>query len=544
MDTNVNNQQIEISEAYIRAVFNRAKEPIGPPGFEANWQDQPSRYKFYPHSEQVALDHEIPAELGSLDSILEKYQNGISQPETWSINKLSHLLFLSHGVLARRIAVNWNPNGDSRLMYANSLYGRGTPSGGGLYPTEIYLATGQTLGLRAGFYHYNNAHHSLQLLHSGRVVPQIREALRGHPAVSETDSFLLLGLNFWKNAFKYNTFSYHVVTQDLGALSGSIRVLGLALGHDLPFFFWYDDQKLNRIAGLETLSESVFAVIPLPNVNKPSCFNTSWAASSKNLVQQKSYQRSKKLQAFPTIQEVHQAALVENLPRPVWVPEQSKSLEKAPDTRAFVSLPQPQLLDRDVVQAFRNRHSSFGRFSSYKPVTSKELSTVLNFATKARSFWSDVKDGDRNAPFTKVSLFLNHVADLPNGAFEYDEANNQLITIKQANFRHFLQKNYFLQNYNLAETAVVIGITANTKAILNAFGNRGYRILNAEVGLITQNIYLAASALELGCGAILGFENIEITKALTPSEIKDQETLLLILMGHQTPTQAGFASQL
>ena len=48
-----------------------------------------------------------------------------------------------------------------------------------------------------------------------------RSATRRHRG---TDQFLVLGVKFWQNAFKYNSFSYHAVTMDVGTLLQTWRM--------------------------------------------------------------------------------------------------------------------------------------------------------------------------------------------------------------------------------------------------------------------------------------------------------------------------------
>jgi nitroreductase len=81
---------------------------------------------------------------------------------------------------------------------------------------------------------------------------------------------------------------------------------------------------------------------------------------------------------------------------------------------------------------------------------------------------------------------------------------------------------------------------ANAAALmLDIFGNRGYRALNVEVGLVAQSIYLTATALSIGCGAALGFDQSALTKALG-LDGSDLRAQLALIVGHERPNRAGF----
>ncbi len=125
-------------------------------------------------------------------------------------------------------------NEDSRSLpwFAYAATGRGTASGGGLYPVEIYWAAGPNGPLPAGLYHYASQHHAMERLLAGDPTAQVRAAL-GPDAAGDTDQFLLLSVKLWKNAFKYNSFSYHVVTTDIGTLVGTWNVWARSRGLSL-----------------------------------------------------------------------------------------------------------------------------------------------------------------------------------------------------------------------------------------------------------------------------------------------------------------------
>jgi SagB-type dehydrogenase family enzyme len=261
----MSNRETRTCGEYAEAIFRRSTEPMEPFGFEPNWADQPSRYKIYREVERFALPQPSLSSLVSMAEIMERAQTPPAQSAALTYENLASILLYAHAALDRRLDVHWNMNHKDRASYAHSTFGRGTASGGGMYPTEIFWACGQHGPLLPGIYHYDNGHHAMARLLSGDVTQCIRMALSEHPAALATDQFLLVSLNFWKNSFKYNSFSYHVVTQDLGALLCSLHLLATGFGSDLPIFFWYADEELNQLLGLETLSESVFAVIPLPS---------------------------------------------------------------------------------------------------------------------------------------------------------------------------------------------------------------------------------------------------------------------------------------
>jgi SagB-type dehydrogenase family enzyme len=547
--------QPQVTRDYLEAVFARRRKPIEPEGFHVNWMDQPSRFKVYLDAARCPLPSAVPRHLLSLHQVYLGLRTPPPRTAKLEFDDLATMLHYANGILTRRLGAHWNGDSLDRTRHSQAAYSRGTPSGGGMYPTEIYLVCGPGLDLKPGIYHYNNCHQALDRLWNGDLRPAVHSALLGHPAAA-SGSFLLLTLFFWKNSFKYNNFSYHVVTQDLGAMAASLRLLALGFGSDLEFVLWFRDETLNHMLGLSTDEESIFAVIPLPLAGGHSVATVadslnSWVASpppspvSGFQLQRSYFQRSRNVVRFPMVENVHRASLVDEEPRPLArLLLAAKQAESSVGGRP-IELPEmePQLLELDLLAAFRGRQSSFGRFTSSPALSLRQLATVLAFGAQARHYRTDLKLDDGTPALTRLMVFVNHVEGLGPGAYSYDARSHCLSTIREDDLCLFLQHNYFLRNYNLQQCAAVITVVGHVEAVLRAFGNRGYRVLNFEVGIVAQSIYLAASGMSIGCGAVLGFDNLNLDKVLGLDGI-DYRSLLFLLVGHQNSNPLNYEFRL
>jgi SagB-type dehydrogenase family enzyme len=537
----MSNNDLHICREYAEAVFRRAKEPMEPPGFAPDWDDEPSLYKIYQEVERLALPAVDATSLLSMSELVQR----ITQPEeeqvpqpALTMPKLALLLAFAHGVIGRRSSIN--PSNGLRAPIVGR-YARGTASGGGLYPTEIYWASGAGSSATPGLYHYDNAHHSLARLLTGNVANQIQHALSAHAPAWQTNQFLIITVNFWKNAFKYNNFSYHVVTQDLGALLGSLWFLATGLRINWQPILWYQDSPLNTLLGLQADEESVCAVIPLP---APESFTPSSAqpAGVRDLgdwtarVHKPSWQRSKRVFSFPMNTETHAHTIITDQERPLAGEHTREVWGKGEQ----ISLPDPltERLQKDLLETFRQRQSNFGTFSNQTPLTQAELGTLLYGGALARYQKSDTRPDVRADSYTQLMVFSNHVEGLEQGVYTYDARRHGLRHIASREQEQdmgemglFLQQHYYLTNYSLPEVAAVIAIAGDLEQMLATYGNRGYRLLNAESGLVAQSIYLFSSALALGCGAVLGFNNLAMNIALG-FDGTTQKSLLFLLVGH------------
>src|SRR5262249_35843278 len=158
----------------------------------------------------------------------------------------------------------------------------------------------------------------------------------------------------------------------------------------------------------------------------------------------------------------------------------------------------------DLLSVFARRQSSFGRFLGVNAFALVELATLLAFTAAANTYQSDLETGSSAHHLTRLMVIVNRVQDLPSGVYSYDRVQHCLRVVRQEDLSAQLQEHYPLHNYNVAEAGVLIAIVGKPYQMLRAYGNRGYRIFNAEVGLAVQNIYMASTALSLNCGATLG----------------------------------------
>ncbi|GAA0897906.1 hypothetical protein GCM10009557_72950 [Virgisporangium ochraceum] len=132
----------------------------------------------------------------------------------------------------------------------------------------------------------------------------------------------------------------------------------------------------------------------------------------------------------------------------------------------------------------------------------------------------------------KLYVFVNHVRGVAPGSYAYDPARHDLRPIRPGPPGMFLQRNYFLPNYNLEQAAVVVVPAVRVGDVLDAVGPRGYNVVNATIGAVAQSFYTAAAALDLGCGVALGFDGVSYIEELD-LDGTGETPLLIMLAGHE-----------
>ncbi|OII64982.1 nitroreductase [Streptomyces sp. CC53] len=530
---------------YAAAIMRRGRVAMPPADFVPDWADSPRRTKLYPGADTVPLpDGGYPAD-ASLDRGLGPVTRTGVPGGAFDLGALAGMLLDSYGLTGRRLGVQANTDLPALPRYPDANWSRGTASGGGLYPVSVYWVSGPGGPLPPGVHYYATRRHALQRLLAGDVSGEVRAALgEAAPGAADTDQYLVLGVKYWQNAFKYNSFSFHAVSMDVGTVLQTWRMWARARGLDVEPLMWFDEERLARLLGLRTQEEGLFAVVPLRWRGAPAPSAPALAASTATTpsapvpaaVRRRDAERSRTVLAFDAVTRMQAATAEHAARRPAPGALAPAAAPPAPGGPA-TALPAPRPLGTDVRTALRRRRSSFGRFEAARPVGRDQLAACLKAAEAAARLGGDT--GTDDTRLAGLYAFANHVEGLPPGAYAYDPAAHGLRPVTEGRPGAFLQRNYFLANYNLEQAGAVLVPAVRTTAVLDAVGDRGYRVVNAVVGAVSQAVYTASSAMGLGCGVALGFDNIAYIEELG-LEGTGEAPLLIMMIGHERPAPADY----
>ncbi|MEI7032419.1 nitroreductase family protein [Streptomyces pratensis] len=517
---------------YADAIMHRGRVPMDPADYVPNWQDGPRKAKFYPGVDAFPLpDAPYPA-----DATLERglHGDGGGQGAAFDLSSLSGMLRDSYGLTGRRLGVQANTDLNALPFYPLANWSRGSASGGGLYPVSVHWVSGPSGPVAPGVHYYSTRHHTMQRLLTGDVSGQVREALGKDAPGAETDQYLVLGVKYWQNSFKYNSFSFHAVSMDLGACLQTWRMWAAARGLAVEPALWFDEERLAGLLGVDPREEGVFAVVPLKWAGS-SVRPAGAARAASARVRRKDVERSRTVLSFDALLRMQEATSADAAARPAPHALDPAAAHPADPALPEAVLPPARPLEADVRTALRARRSSFGRFDAQRPVTGDRLAACLAAAAAGSRLGGDTG----GARLAKLYAFVNHVEGLAPGSYAYDPGARTLRRVKEGRPGEFLQRNYFLSNYNLEQAGAVLVPTVRTTAVLDAVGDRGYRLVNATIGAIAQSVYTAAAAADLGCGVALGFDNISYIEELG-LEGTGEAPLLIMMVGNERPAPADF----
>jgi SagB-type dehydrogenase family enzyme len=171
---------------------------------------------------------------------------------------------------------------------------------------------------------------------------------------------------------------------------------------------------------------------------------------------------------------------------------------------------------------------------SDKSVTFRELSQLIwatqGITLKARGF--DFRASPSAGALYPIETYLvaNRVEEIPPGLYHYRVRETQLALLREGHFGLELARAGLGQEM-LEEAACVFVWTAIVGRSKWKYRERAYRYIYMDVGHIGQTLYLAATALDLGCCTVGAFFDEEVDRVIGVDG-KNEISIYLGAVGH------------
>lgn len=503
-------------------------EKIYPPDWQVDWEDAPLPYKLYRGLPEIPLTGDVPLILNGREAQAEPV-----------LEELGHFLWYVYGLTQYAQSAFIEDTEEKTAVSYAQLFRRFVPSGGALYPNELYVYI-KLEDVPKGIYHYDVAHHRLLLIREGNYDSYLSRSLGKSCGLSDCFCTVFVSTVFWKNFYKYNNFSYRLQGLDAGVVIGQALEVADRMGFSSRVCYQFLDRSINHLLGLSEQDESVYAVIPLsihPSIPCVDNFNSEEIVSAVELSQEvpllkhETYNRSKRVIDYPVLKEMNEASMLETVQLFVKIKKDNRvNLSLGTE---FIMLPFTEPLSYDLASVCRERRSPDIDFKIGK-ISQTQLSTLFKEAF-SRSYPNDIDDthGSSETRFSLYGCFYN-VEGVPNGAYAYDQSAHGLYRITQGDYREFLQYGLTMPNVNLFQVPLCLHVVGDRDHFKDELGYRGYRIQQMEAGILVQRLLLISCALEMGGHPLLGFDASKCDE-LYRFDSKEKTSLIQIPVGPYRP---------
>ena len=184
-------------------------------------------------------------------------------------------------------------------------------------------------------------------------------------------------------------------------------------------------------------------------------------------------------------------------------------------------------ISRDTIEEVVLRRGSTRRFQR-ESIALAQFSTILYRSTRgiAADFLTPF-----GARLNDLYVIVHAVDGLTPGAYFYNSATS-LEQLKTGQFRD--QARRLALDQDLAgDAAAVVFFLSDLSVWLDRFGNRGYRAVQLEAGIIGGKMYLAAYSQRLGATGLTFYDD-EVVEFFSP-HAAGKSAIFLMALGHPAP---------
>jgi SagB-type dehydrogenase family enzyme len=475
------------------------------PGLD--WSRQPLGFKDYSSLTPVELAAWLPFDPNPFNGRARSAE--AAEPDGCRLSGLARWIFAVYGV------TGVIPNQPHPTLL------RTAPSAGGLYPAEIYLVVRDFAPLAPGLYGYDPRRHRLiPLWADAEVATHLAAACYGDAAVAAAPVALVVTGVFERSRWRYGERAYRRILLDSGHLLGNACLAAPALGMRAHLTAAFCDDALGDLLRLDAADEGALAVIAL---NAPGdSERPSWSALPSAVVP------PPEDAAAPLLDALHRAGrLPLERPRAIAREDLAEELEARYGWHGGETLVaeadgrKPQPLARACVASIHRRRST--RQFSRSPFTRTQLSRILAAAYAPES------QGLGRQPALAASHLMTFVAvsavdGLESGVWYLAPHGLELRLVRAGVAREALQFLCLGQELG-GDAAAVVFHTADLSQAVRHLGDRAYRYLHLDAGMLGERLDLAALAEGLGASGIGGFFDDHVTELLG---IPDEQAVVYI----------------
>ena len=134
---------------------------------------------------------------------------------------------------------------------------RAVPSGGALYPLELYVVTRRVTGLPRGVLHLDPERRVLEVMHEGDVDDELGAAMPAPELLVDASAVIFITAVFWRTRFKYGLRGYRFALLEAGHVMQNVLLAATVLGITAFPLGGFYDAAVEELVGVDGVDESV-----------------------------------------------------------------------------------------------------------------------------------------------------------------------------------------------------------------------------------------------------------------------------------------------
>ena len=185
---------------------------------------------------------------------------------------------------------------------------------------------------------------------------------------------------------------------------------------------------------------------------------------------------------------------------------------------------------RESIRDFNGTDLSLGKLSTLLDQSCGVRDTILAYNRRDVALRNFPSAGGLQC--TEFYLVVSGVEGISQGLYHYNPPQKCLELIEKGNFR-WRVADCCPQHEWLTEASIVIFITLDISRLTWKYGAyKSYRLAHLETGVVSQNLHLVATALELGSCMVFGFDD-ELTDSFLGLDGRREFTTLVVAFGNK-----------
>jgi SagB-type dehydrogenase family enzyme len=351
-----------------------------------------------------------------------------------------------------------------------------------------------------------------------------------HPALVDSDLAIVLTGEFFRSSWRYQDRAYRRICLDTGHVAGNLALAAPWAGRQAIAIGSFLDDAVNDLLFLERGQEEALMIVALPRLEQFQGQMDQLPAPVPSPVSSQNGSIPPGLR----ILAIHGATRIPTIPDQSIVPRGEHGFPVPPERLSWLgaeTLEGAEVAWEDVIrEAIIRRRST--RSYAESGLTRTELATLLDFTYRPdRSEEPMIALGqDMIAPgLLNTYVVIHRVEGIDPGCYHYDPTSRRIRQLRFKNLARETQAMVLGQELGGLASAVVFQTTRLSQAVAR-YGDRAYRHVHLDAGMLGQRLNVAAIALGLGASGIGGFYDDEVNEALG---IPDDEAVVYITtLGH------------